>query len=294
MSRSKSSLATSFVPETKLPGLRHGTQRIPDQRAVTQDEISELKLRTHELENQRKLLRAKIQRMQKIIQRRGASIKQVLSQSQKEATLRTASESTLERLRDEKIVLQNTLETHQQELDQLRHSDRVSLTQELKVAIPLVYAEMKRLSQETEEMKHLEGVMRGEYERLQAQIANIPANEKAIDDYQFEIDELTEKLFAYKKSEMKILTAEDLQKLHEMPESYDQIRKKLEDEICSLREMIEVDQREISEIQESETRNLDYLNQIIQRQADMIRQSLEVVEPPAEVEEAEAEVESEG
>jgi hypothetical protein len=223
--------------------------------------------------------------MQKIIQRRGASIKQVLGQPQKEATLRTASESTLERLRDEKTVLQNTLETHQQELDQLRRSDKVALTQELQVAIPLVYAEMKRLSQQTEEMKHLESVMRGEYERLQAQIASIPANEKAIDDYQFEIDELTEKLFAYRKCEMKILTAEDLQRLHEAPGTYDQICKKLEDEICSLREMIEVDQREITEIQESETRNLDYLNQIIQKQADTIRQSLEMMDPPPETEE---------
>jgi chromosome segregation ATPase len=278
----------SSVPETKLPGLKHGTQRSPDQRAATQDEISELKLRTHELENQRRMLRAKIQRMQKVIQRRGASIKQVLTQPQKEPILRTASESTLQGLREEKIVLQNTLETHQQELEQLRHSDRVVLTEELKVAIPLVYAEMKRLTQHTEEIKHLETVMRGEYERLQGHVASIPANEKAIDDYQFEIDELTEKLFAYKKSEMKILTAEDLQKIHESPGSYDQICKKLEDEIRAFRDMIEADQREIAEIQESETRNLDYLNEIIQRQAAVIRQSLGMPESPTEATEVES------
>jgi hypothetical protein len=69
-------------------------------------------------------------------------------------------------------------------LEELRHSDRVSLTEELKFSLPLVSAEVKRL----------ESVMRNECERLQTQIANIAANDKAIDNYQFEIGEFDSKI----------------------------------------------------------------------------------------------------
>jgi hypothetical protein len=136
--------------------------------------------------------------MQKTIRRRSASIKQVLGQPQNNASIRTASESTLQRLREERAVLRNTLEVHQQELDQLRRSDRIMVAAELKIAIPLVYAEMTRLIRQTDDVKRLEAMVRAEQDRLQAQIASIPMNEQVIDDYQFEIDDLTEKLFAYR------------------------------------------------------------------------------------------------
>jgi hypothetical protein len=261
----------------KLPGLavRHGTQRTVDPRAITYEEISDLKLKAQEFEAERKLLRAKVQRMRKIIQNRSDSIRKVLNQPVEEQAIRTATESTLQQLREEKTVLEHTLEAHTHELIELRNGDKVAQTKELKVAIPVVFAEMERMKQQVAEATRLETVLKSEIERLQEQIAATPANERAIDSYQLEIDNLTEKLFAYRKSEMKILTAKDLQALHENPSSYDEIKKKLEDEIRSVQSLTEADRNEIPGIQESEARNLEYLNGVIQEQCDMIRAAID-------------------
>jgi hypothetical protein len=198
-----------------------------------------------------------------------------LNQPVEEQSIRTATESTIQQLREEKIVLEHTLEAHTQELIELQSGDKVALTKELKVESPLVFAEMQRMKQQVADSQRLESVLKSEVERLQAQIAATAANERAIDSYQLEIDNLTEKLFAYKKSEMKILTAKDLQTLHENPSSYDEIKKKLEDEIRQVQSLAEADRGEIPTIQESEAQNLTYLNKVIQDQCDLIQGAIE-------------------
>jgi hypothetical protein len=86
-----------------------------------------------------------------------------------------------------------------------------------------------------------------------------------------------------------------LQQLHEAPASSEAVWKKLEDEIHLVQEMIQMDKREITEIQESETKNLEYLNQIIQKQAEAIRQCLEPTPTETQTEDGESEDgESEG
>jgi hypothetical protein len=168
----------------------------------------------------------------------------------------------------------NTIESYQEQLDDLCNSDRVQQAFELQIAIPLVYAEKQRLIEALEEAKRDEAVMRTGLDRMQMQIAAIPANEKAIDGSQQEIDGLTEKLFAYKKNEMRVLNAEELLRIHEHPAKYNEATQKIEMEMASLTRRIEREKRDIQEIQENENINMDYLDKIMRREADAIRTAL--------------------
>lgn len=266
----RSRTSYSQVRTDRLPGLKN--QKVAS--SVTQEEINEIKVRTQELEAQRKLLRAKIQRMHKTIQNRNTSIKKVLDQPHKEQTIKTATDATLNTLREEKATLESTLDAQRQELESLRNSDKLALTNELKVQIPLYYAEVVRLKQQEAQTKEIATIMQSEVERLEQQINMTNANERAIDELQKEIDLLTEKLFAYKKSEIKIECAKDLQELCANPSSLDKITKKLEQEIEEKEKSIQLENEEIEKIQESEAANLEYLNGVVQQQIKTIMQAL--------------------
>jgi hypothetical protein len=111
------------------------------------------------------------------------------------------SPTRLQQLREQKRVLLHTLEVHERELDVLERSDRVQFEREMRIAIPILYAQKQRLVHATADARRLKAIVRGEAERMRGQITAIPANEKAIDDLQLDIDNLTEKLFVNKKSE---------------------------------------------------------------------------------------------
>ncbi|OHT07366.1 hypothetical protein TRFO_24451 [Tritrichomonas foetus] len=227
------------------------------------------------MEADRKLLRAKIQRMKKTIQNRNTSIKKVLAQPQNEQSIQTASQSTIQQLREEKVSLENALEISQQELEELRKSDKLAMSDELKIEIPLFFQEKKRLDDQLANSKDIENVLAQELNRLQNQVSSINSNEMAVDEIQVDIDSLTEKLLAYRKSEMKLIAAKDLHKLHKNPASYDEVKSKLQKEIKDVKKEIEQSNQDIAEIQESEDQNMEYLNEIIQRQIQTIKKCLQ-------------------
>ena len=277
MSRSTTSFSQNTT-ETRLPGLQRCRTRI-DKRSVQQDDVIELKVKIHQMESEKKLLRAKIQRMKKIIQNRNNSIKKVLGQPQNKQSIQTATPSTLHQLKEEKASLKNALIRSQQELNEIKNSDKLALSDELKIEIRLFFEEKKRLDDQLASSKETENVLSQELNRLNSQIANISMNEKIVDKMQLEIDELTEKYFAYRKSEVRLSAAKDLHKLQRNPEAYDEIKEKLEKEINKTQEEIEKSNKELNYIQENEAKNLDYLNDVIQNQVDIIKECLKKMKP---------------
>jgi hypothetical protein len=236
---------------------------------MTPEKIIEMKLRIQEMEGERKVLKAKLQRLRSTLRKRGKSNRQVPSQPRRDQVIFTATHP-----QEQKSALLKRIRNYERQLAKLCSADRVQQAFELQTAIPLVYAEKRRLVQAIEEAERVETAMRTDLEWMQMQIAAIPANEKAIDGYQQEIDALTEKLFAYKKSEMRVLNAEELLLIHDHPTKYCAVTQKIEKEIASLRAFIEQGKHEIQDIQESEDRNMNYLNRIMSEQADSIRVAL--------------------
>ena len=262
-----------------LPGLR-GTPK-SERRQITGEDINNLKVRILEMESERRLLRAKIQRMRKTIQNRNEVIRKVLKQPYKDKSIRTASDATLQQLREEKATLLNTIDGQREELAAIKGSDKFALTQELKVEIPLFHQERARLQEKTAKSREVELSTSREVERLNRQIATIDENERLVDDLQHEIDDLTEKLFAYRKSEIRIAAAGDLQVLHDNPSSYDDITQRIEDEIHEIQQSIQRDNLAIEKIQKEENDHIAYLNQIIDRQVEVIRKAAEGQAPKA-------------
>lgn len=268
---------TSISRSTKglgLPELQRPSSKISGSRTVQPEEIMEMKNRINQMEEQRKILRAKIQRMRKTIQNRDVSIKKVLSQPQKQQSIQTATPGGLQRLRAERSSLSNALASRQQELDSLLRSDKLAFCDELKIEIPLFYQEKIRLQDEYSESKRMENILTEELNRIQQQIQNASYDEKAVDEFQLEIDDLTEKYFAYKKSAMKLDAAKDIHKIQSKKKTIDEIISKLESEINDVKDEIDKTNQETEEIQENEKKNIDYLNSIIEDQIDRIKKSL--------------------
>lgn len=256
-----------------LPGLR--TPQRAERRVITGEDINNLKVRILEIEEQRRLLRAKIQRMKKTIQNRNQTIRQVLKQPYKDKTIRTASDATLQQLRDERSTLLNTIDGQREELEMIKGGDRYALTEELKIEIPLFHEERARIQERAAQSREVHTRTQKEADRLRLQISTTDENEQLVDDLQKEIDELTEKLFAYKKSEIRIAAARDLKDIHDNPALYDKVTQRLEDEIDEIREAIKRENEEIEKVQNGENEHIEYLNALIEKQAESIRKASE-------------------
>jgi hypothetical protein len=120
----------------------------------------------------------------------------------------------VQQLREQKCVRLHTLEVHERELEVLERGDLVQFAREMRIWIPILYAEKQPLVRATADGRLLEAIMRGERERVRGQIVAIPANEKASDGLQLDIDNLTEKLFAYQKGEARAAIELQTQRAH--------------------------------------------------------------------------------
>jgi hypothetical protein len=186
--------------------------------------------------------------------------------------LKSASETTLQRLQRARDGLKVTLATQEEALKQIKTSDRIVAIDEMKVMIPLLYAETERLKQSAKKAKEVESVMESELARVKGHILSARSNEKSIDTSQIEIDKFTEKLFAYKKDEIRQNLVENLRDLLEHPPlKIDAIRKKLEEEIEAKRTRCDEMRKEIDDIQQNEMERVCKLNDTLRNQIEAVR-----------------------
>lgn len=269
MSKSRPKTTYGFHGKVQLPALQQAPKPITETKA-SQEEIIELKLKIHDMEAKKRVLRAGIARMQKTMKNRSEAIQRVMTTNQKEKSIKTASASTLQQLREEAESLKNTIESRKAELENLKLCDKLQLSEELKVEIQIYYCEQLRLQEETQEAKRTESIISNELNRIRKIIDSTQENEKSIDDLQNDIDNLTEKLFAYRKSELRIQNAKVMQDIVENTKTVDQVTSQLREDIQKIQQEIENDKVEIDQIQENEVKNLEYLQEVIDKQTKEI------------------------
>jgi hypothetical protein len=243
---------------------------------VTNGEINELKMQIHEIEAQTKMFHSKVQRMKRLVKVHGGQPRKLAQNPQYTAQghSRSGQDALLRQLGEEKSMLQSTVAVSEKKLADLKKSDKYSLTRELRVEIPLVYADVQRLKEDTAELKKIESELRADLKGCRMRAASKAKNEQAIDEIQLKIDDLTEKLFAYKKSEMKIKTASELQKLKRRPSSYDRLLGRVENEVSQLKAYIRAERKELERIEDSEGAQMDYLSRVIEEQEETVRRLL--------------------
>ena len=247
----------------------------PPKENITQDDINDIKLKIQQMELEKRQLRSKTQRMKSVIKERNQSLRGVENQTSDKQSIKTATKNTLKSLQETVTQLENSLAMRKKELEDLQKSDKLAVSEELQIEIQMLYLEQKRLMQETQSMKENESIIMGELNRLRRQAASTQANEESIDALQIEIDELTEKLFAYTKSETRQKATKLLKVIHDDPSKLETIRQQLEEEIQKEEQKIENNKKALHRVQKKEERNIEYLQEVIDEQAQKIQEALD-------------------
>lgn len=283
-------LMTQTRAKTSLTSDR--ASRLPDLNSpkdgcskISQDEIYNIKLKTQQLDLERKQLKSKTAYMKSLIKDRNNQIKGVYFVSQDNRNIKTASKNQLASLEKTAESLQNSLNERKKQLDDIKKSDKLAISKELQIEIQMYYLEQKRLAQGVKTMKDKEAIIEMELNRLKKQAASTKANEACIDDLQAEIDGLTEKLFAYNKSELRNYATKQLKIIHDQPSELENIRKSIEEKIRNEEKEMRKNQRKFEKIQQKENDNIQYLQQIIDQQAQKIQEALDKLENSGEEEE---------
>ncbi|EAY23027.1 hypothetical protein TVAG_182630 [Trichomonas vaginalis G3] len=268
-SRPKTAMSSnvSKLPELPMPKSSNGE--------YTVDDITDIKLKTNMMIEQRKLLGSKIQRAKQLTKERNQSIESVFSQTAEKQCIQTASPNTIKSLKETADSLEYSVDVRQKELEKIKKSDKLSQIKELQVEIQLFYLEHKRLVQKQKAMAQSEKVVSSELDRIRQQSNSSRHNEERVKELQQEINGLTDRLFAYTKSEAKLYSTKKLKQLYDNPDKVNEIKQEIQKQIAAEEQQMEANQKEMAQIQKKEQRNVDFLHKIIDEQAARIRQKLE-------------------
>ena len=260
---------------TRLPELSKA-QPVQMNKEAVMDEINALRLQVTKMDAERVRIKSKKARTKQIVHDRQAQIKKAMAVSDNEqVTIKTASDSTLSQLRRNISSLENTLEVRENELDALRKNDRLAKSDELQVEVLEYYLEMERLQKQLVAVHDAVDVIDSEKGRLNKQIADGQVFDKHISECQKQIGQLADKIVAYRQGQQRIETNLAVEKVNEKPSTYNSERKAIEREIEEIKQMKEAVKEEIEVALENDKKNKEYLQKIIDDQAEKIARAIE-------------------
>lgn len=240
------------------------------------DEINELKIQTIKMDNETRQLKSKISRMKQIIHERNSQINKALAQTGETSQgIKTASYSTLNQLRENISSLENTLESRELELDILRQNDKLAVSDELQVEVIEYYNENERLNSQVYAVHEGERVINNEIARVQQEIADEAQYEREIYDLQVQIGQLADKLKAYLNGEYRIIANTAIEQMCKTEDFYPKLKEKLLESIEEMRKEKQEEEENIKIILENDEKKKQYLQQILEDQAQKIAKALE-------------------
>ena len=261
----------SLKKNDKLPELQRNKIKI---QKSSPEEINEIKLKIQQMESEIRQLKAKTSRMRQLLFEKNNAIKQVFSQSNDTPNIKTTSETTISQLKNNVNSLKNTLESRKEELILLKNSDKLAISEELHLEIKEYYLEHQRLTQQVNAVKEGEKIINDEHLRLKNLISQSNQNEEIIKDLQKDIDQIIEKIIAYKKSELKIESTNLIQFIVDNPKHIEIKEKELQEEIDNIYIEIEQEKEAIKVLEENDEKFMSFLQGIIDDQSKKIQELL--------------------
>ena len=259
----------------KLPELTPSQSKQMNKEAVL-DEINTLRLQVTKMDAEKVRIKSKIARTKQIVQSRQAQISKAMAVSdEQEVTIKTASDSTLNQLRRTINALKNTLESRAAELERLRKNDRLARSDELQVEVTEYFLEVERLQKQIEATEEAKNVIDAEQQRLKHQIANAKTFERMITDSQKQIGKLAERLTAYRQGEQRVDTNLLVERLTENPGKVSEEKERVKQEIDELTNTKAALEEEIQVAVENDQNNREFLQKIIDDQAQKIAKAIE-------------------
>lgn len=145
---------------------------------------------------------------------------------------------------------------------------------ELQVEVIEYFCEFERLQKQVGIVHEGEKVVNGEVERLKQTVIDSQGYDKYISDLQREINALAEKLVAYRQGEQRMETNSMLAKVQANPETARQERRVISEDIEDLNAQKEAIEDEIRVILENDTKNREYLQEVMEQQAALVEQAM--------------------
>lgn len=257
--------------DTKLPNLSKSKSF---QTKATFEQIQKLKMEIQQMQMETVQIKSKTSRMRQILSERNAAIRQVFKESNENQKLKTASDSTLTQLQENINALQNTLEARRQDLEDIRMSDRLAMSDELQTELQMYYLEHQRLLKQSKAVKEGEDVVKSELDRLKYELSEKKNHSKNSASIQNDIDDIISKLVAYRRSALKIEASDLTQLLVSNPKLVNTKEKQINEEInYYVNEAARV-RNETKQIQEDDEKTYSELKDIIVNQVTRIQDAL--------------------
>jgi hypothetical protein len=269
--------ATARVdPNANLPDLHRSPPPAVDVAAAL-DEINSLRLETSKMDVECRQIRSKTARMKQIIRDRNYAIKKALTiTDDRDQNIKTASKATLSQLRGNIITLQNTLQSRREELEDIRACDKLAVSDELKIEVLEYFCELDRLRQQAAAVREGDAVITTEMSCLRQQITQTKAMEKTISEAQAQIDQLVDKLIAYRLGQERIESNAAAEHLLHNPCLFLVKKRDLKKDLRDLTEAQAAAEADLTRVTEDDQHNRRYLQSVIDDQAQKITQALEV------------------
>ena len=252
--RAKTSLKTS-----------RNVQKIDDQK----EKIMKIKKKIQQLEDECIRYKAKTKRLEETISKYNKSIKDITSSKKL-----INNKPSLDQFEKQIQILEKTLKDRQIEYKKLLQSDKLAFCEELRIEIQTYYLEQKRLQKQISTLKFDEQILETEYHRIYEQSKGFKKQEIEIENLQKEINSLTDKLFDYHKSDIKMSFSKKLKDLYNDPNQLDSIKSYFIEEINKEKLLLEENKLKIENIKKKEEKNREYLQNIINQQIEKIKKSL--------------------
>jgi hypothetical protein len=177
-------------------------------------------------------------------------------------------ETTLTQLRENIVKLQNTRQSRSEELEAIRACDRLAVSDELEIELLDYFCEFDSLRPQAAAVREGEAVIACEMSRLRWQITQTKATEKKIAEVQVQIDELVDKLTAYRLGQERIESNAAAEQLLHNPHLF--LAKKRD-----LADANEATQTDLKHIAEDDQQTRKHLQSVIDEQTEKITQALE-------------------
>lgn len=259
----------------RLPELSK-VQQVQMNKDAVLDEINALRLQVTKMDAERVRIKSKTARTKQIVHDRKAQIQKAMKVTDdQQVSIKTASDSTLSQLRRNISSLENTLEVRERELEDLRKNDKLARSDELQVEVLEYYLEMERLQKQVVAVRDAVDVIDGEKARLTKQISDGDAFDKLITECQRQIGQLADKIIAYRQGEQRLETNLTVERILENPGSCKAEKKAIERQIEEIKQMKEAVKEEIEVALENDKKNKEFLQKIIDEQAEKIAKAIE-------------------
>ena len=271
--RNSNNLTTLASPphRSKLPELP--SPKTQNAKSLT-DQIYELKLQTRQMEDEIRQIKSKTAFTKRTTKSREKQIDNVGNLNAENAQIKTATQSTLKNLRDNIVILENFLQSKKEELERIRKSDQLAHAKELEIEVRMLHLEKKRLLEKEKSRRDDEAIILGELNRLQNQTSMASEYEHNISQIQLEIDNLTDKLFAYTKSQSRINATKRMKLICDNPSMLEKVKEQSHSELIKCQNKIRRNEKMLEHIKQHEERNIAYLQEIIDQLANEIQIAL--------------------